>query len=310
MIRFTRYYFKSGFIMRKFTMVLAVSSLMACSSVARSESLVYDSFESGDMSTTSSAGFRWARNSNVSIVTSTREVFKNSIVDEPAPISSLWEAKTGDNALLIRYGAGQSWKEQRFQLKKPQPNIWMSFWLRVPLNYSHPEVEGARDNQKLFRLWMDGYGVKGEGTTVGMSFRGDKNGGSYFFAKINRGDFSVTSSDLGKAQFISIPDDRGRWMHLVVHVKSESEADANDGLMEVWRKWEDESDYTKTHDFDGQPIKLSSTKKGFSAGYIMGWANAAYPVETEFLIDDFELSTSALFLKGNAPNKISKIIVE
>jgi hypothetical protein len=94
--------------------------------------------------------------------------------------------------------------------------------------------------------------------------------------------------------FITIPDDRGEWMHLVVQVKSESSPDEKDGVMGVWRKWDGDSGYTKTHDFRNQPIKLSTTKKGFAAGYLMGWANAVYPVDTEFLVDDFKLSTTPL----------------
>jgi hypothetical protein len=71
--------------------------------------------------------------------------------------------------------------------------------------------------------------------------------------------------------------------------------------MEAWRKWEGDSSYTQTHDLKDQLIKVSSSVKGFAAGYLMGWANAAYPVDTEFLIDDFALATSPLFSNSNAP---------
>jgi hypothetical protein len=93
-------------------------------------------------------------------------------------------------------------------------------------------------------------------------------------------------------------------------VDSESAPGASDGLMEVWRKWEGDADYTKTHNFNEQPIKLSSTVKGFASGYLMGWANAAYPIDTEFLIDDFELSTSSLLTKSIAPSPPTGLIVK
>lgn len=225
-------------------------------------------------------------------------------MNEPAPDTSQWEAKTGDHALMLRYPEGKSWTEQKFHWNEPQPELWMSFWLRVPTNYAHPEVDGAGDNQKLFRLWMDAYGNKGDGSTVGMSFRGDGQGDSYFFAKI------AGSGDKGRVPFIDVPGDRGRWMHLVVHVASETAPGKSDGVMEVWRKWEGDSDYTKTHDFKEQPIKLSSTKKGFASGYLMGWANAPYPETMEFLIDDFELATSPLFSSVNAPKSPSDFAIK
>lgn len=296
--------------MRKFSVVLAASGLLTFSALASSELLVSDSFESRDMSTSNEIGFWWADTKKSSVVNATTRVYDTELVNEPAPEDSQWEAKTGDHALLLRYLPGESWFEQHFRMTEPQPEIWMSYWLRVPTNYAHPTVDSASDNQKLFRLWMDGYGKKGEGTTVGMSFRGNGNGGSNFFAKINSGDYSHSSPDKGSVPFISVPGDRGKWMHLVVHVKSESVADANDGLMEVWRRWEGDSDYTKTHEFFGQPIKISSTKKGFAAGYLMGWANAPYPVTTDFLIDDFELATSPLFSDSIGPNPPSEIAVQ
>lgn len=280
--------------MHKLPFAFFLSSLLAFSTLANSELLVSDSFESGDMTTRNEIGFRWIITPKISVVTSTTEVFNTSLLNEPAPAISQWEAKTGEHALLLRYPAGEPRTEQNFIFDEPQPELWMSFWLRVPINYTHPKVKGASDNQKLFRLWMDKYSG-GDGKKVGMEFRGAGGGSSYFYGKIGN------SQDLDGARFITVPDDRGKWMHLVVHVDSESSPGAKDGLMEVWRKWEGESDYTKTHDFKNQPINLSSTVKGFRQGYLLGWANAHYPVETDFLIDDFELSTSPLFSSSTAP---------
>lgn len=296
--------------MKKLAISFAAASLLAFGVTARSTTIVSDSFESGDMSATSAAGFRWSSTTTTSVVTSTAELYKTSIIDQPAPKNSEWEAKTGDHALMLRYSAGKSWTEQRFKFNEPQPDLWMSFWLRVPINYTHPTVEGASDNQKLFALWMDGYSTKGEGSTVSMEFRGSNGGGSYFYGKISPGGFHGTGGDQGRTSFIKIPSDRGRWMHLVVHTVSENTAGSNDGSMEVWRKWEGDIDYTKTHDLQNQPIRLSSSVRGFSSGYLMGWANAVYPSNTEFLIDDFELSTSPLFSSSNAPNAPSEIVIK
>ncbi|HDZ15128.1 hypothetical protein LCGC14_0700390 [marine sediment metagenome] len=290
--------------MNKFKVALTAAGLFTLCTFANGDMIVSDSFESGDLYTTSAYGFKWLDTMTTSIVTADTEVFVTSPVTRPAPKTSRWEAKTGDHAMMLRYNAGRSWTEQRFVFDEPQPEIWMSFWLRVPTNYTHPKVKGASDNQKLFRLWMDGYGNKGDGTTLGMSFRGNGNGGSYFFAKIAGG------GDKGKVPFISVPGDRGKWMHLIIHADSESTPGASDGVMEVWRKWEGDIAYTKTHDFKDQPIKLSSSVKGFTSGYLMGWANAVYPVDTEFLIDDFKLSTSSLLSTYLAPNSPSELSIK
>lgn len=289
--------------MHKLVLALAASGLMTFSALAISELLVSDSFESGDMTTPSEIEFRWDSTSKTSVVTAATKVFRTSLLNEPAPTTSHWEAKTGTHALLFHYPAREPWIEQRFRFDKPQPELWMSFWLRVPTNYAHPKVKGA-DNQKLFRLWMEKYSgnAKLVGTKVGMSFRGAGGGSSYFFGKIGN------SQDLGRVRFITVPDDLGKWMHLVVHVDSESLPGAKDGLMEVWRKWEGEHSYTKTHDFRNQPIHLGATVKGFRKGYLMGWANAHYPVDTDFLIDGFELSTSPLF--STAPSSPTQFIVK
>lgn len=282
--------------------VLALALLLA--STASGEQLFADSFESGDMSATNKDGFSWGHNNRTSVVTADRVVYSNGEKDIAKPSGRDWGPKSGEHSLRFRYPAGKAMAEQRFEMGKAYPEIWMSFWLKVPINFAHPKIGGASDNQKLFYLWMDGYSQKGDGSSVGMEFRSDGNGGSYFYGKIGG------SGDLGRAPFIRTPDDQGRWMHLVIHVKSESLPGESDGLMEVWRKWEDEFDYTKTHDIGEQPIKLSSTVKGFAAGYLMGWANAAYPVDTEFLVDDFALSTSPLFSDSNAPNSPSDFVIK
>ncbi|MFT6907219.1 MAG: hypothetical protein ACJAS1_003896 [Oleiphilaceae bacterium] len=295
--------------MNKLAVTFTAAGLLAFGTLASSKEIVTDSFESGDFSAPNTSGFSWSHTATTSVVTATTEVFNTSLLNEPAPEISQWEAKTGDHALMLRYNVGKSWTEQRFSFNEPQPDIWMSFWLRVPINFTHPEKGGAGDNQKLFFLWMDGYSTKGEGSSVGMEFRGNGQGGSYFYGKISPGGFNGTAGDRGLAPFIEVPGDRGRWMHLVVHVASENSAGSSDGLMEVWRKWEGDSEYTKTQDLKNQPIRLSSSVKGFSHGYLMGWANAVYPVETEFLIDDFNLSTTSLFSSSNVPSAPSGLRV-
>lgn len=291
----------------RFVTLVLISAL---TTTAAGQSIFFDSFESGDMSASNGAGFQWEGNNGTSIVTADRVVYSNGPTNVAIPNGRNWSPKSGEHSLRFLYEPNEAWTEQRFRIGKAYPEIWMGFWLRVPLNYSHPTVEGASDNQKLFALWMDDYSSRGEGSTVSMEFRGSGGGSSYFYGKVSSGGYTVTGSDLSPAPFIDVPRDRGRWMHLVVHVTSESSAGAKNGTMEVWRRWDSESDYTKTHDLNGQPIRLSSTVRGFAAGYLLGWANAAYPVATEFLLDDFELGTSPLFSTSIAPNPPSNISID
>lgn len=295
--------------MNKLAGVSAAAVLLTFGTFASSETIVYDSFESGDMSKTSSYGFKWADSKRNPVITVDARVSTSSLVDRPTPEISQWEAKTGTHALIMRYETGDSWTEKRFSFAEPQPEIWMSFWLRVPINYSHPDV-GVKDNQKLFYLWQDGYSTKGEGSSVGMEFRGDGNGGSYFYGKISAGGYTGSGGDSGRTQFITVPRDRGRWMHLVAHIKSESARGAGDGAFEVWRKWENETDYTQTQNLTNKTIRVATAVPGFANGYLMGWANAAYPVDTEFLIDDFALSTTPLFSGSVAPNSPSDFFIK
>jgi hypothetical protein len=286
-------------IMSYFSQLGAITLISLFSSIAHSESFFFDSFETGDLSATSVDGFKWADSNRTSVVTS-----------EDISPSIFGNSTTGEHSLRFRYAANTAWSEQRFSIGNSYPELWMSFWLRVPTNFSHPATEEACCNQKLFFLWMDEYEAKGEGSSVGMEFRPDGLGGSYFYSKISPGGYTGTGYDIGKAPFIEIPADRGRWMHLIVHVQSESALGAENGLMEVWRKWEGQSEYTKTQDLKDQPIRLSSTVKGFSNGYLMGWANGAYPVDTEFLIDDFKLSVEPLLNSMKAPSPPTGFFVE
>lgn len=295
--------------MNKLSGVSAAAVLLTFASFASSETIVSDSFESGDMSKTSSYGFKWSDSKSNPVITVDALVPTTSSVNSPAPETSQWEAQSGSHALMMRYKTGINWKEKRFSFAAPQPEIWMSFWLRVPINYSHPDV-GVKDNQKLFYLWQDGYSSKGEGSSVGMEFRGDGNGGSYFYGKISAGDYTGSGGDSGKTQFITVPRDRGRWMHLVAHIKGESARGAGDGAFRVWRKWGNETDYTQTQNLTNRTIRIATAVPGFANGYLMGYANAAYPVDTEFLIDDFALSTTPLFSGSVAPNSPSGLIVE
>lgn len=285
---------------RQVLAALVSSALSLGASQVAAEVLASDSFESGDMSAPSHDGFSWERNNRTSIVSSTGVLWSNGSKDIDIPSGRDWTAYDGENSLRFRYPARENMAEQRFSLNESHPELWASFWLRVPANFYHQS-----GNQKLFALWMDGYSAHGDGSTITLEFRPDGSneaGSSVFYANVGKGRSNITGGDIGIHPFITVPSDRGRWMNLVIRVVAESSEDESDGILEVWRKWEDESSYTQTQDLDGLPIRIPSDgPNGFKKGYLMGWANGAYSEDTEFLLDDFTLSTESLLKSKPCP---------
>lgn len=83
-------------------------------------------------------------------------------------------------------------------------------------------------------------------------------------------------------------------MKVIFHVKAATTRDSNDGVIEMWRQREGEASPTKFHEkFDCDIPLPTSGPAGFVQGYIFGWANEAYSVDTEFLIDHVVLSETA-----------------
>ena len=103
--------------------------------------------------------------------------------------------------------------------------------------------------------------------------------------------------------FIDSANDRGRWMQMVIHLVAETSDGASDGVIQTWRRWENESDFTKLHDSNNRRLRIPPDgPNGFSAGYLMGWANGTYSESTFWLIDDFTIAnTSLLTISSKSP---------
>lgn len=293
-------------------LAVLVSMVVSYAQPARSETLFRDGFESGDFSATS-GGFMWGSPNKTSIVRDDGFVVNNGkvIMNGPFP-DRLWESRPGSggrHAMRFRYPSGDTWAEQRFAIGGAYRELWMSFWLRIPINFDY----SAGSNNKLFMVWMDGYSTKGDGSTVGMEMRptDEVAGGVKFYVKISKGRYDNLGGDTAPALFAVYPRDQGRWMQLVVRMKAETSEDAGDGLMQVWRRWEDESSFSMTHDVSGVAIRVPTAgPQGFSAGYLLGWANGPFAQDTEYLLDDFELSTSSLLGSVSVPKAPKEIKVQ
>jgi len=267
--------------------------------------LFSDTFESGDMSTTNDDGFSWGGNNRTSIVFSdeniNKQIWNNGITDILISDGRDWSPKNGTNSLRFRYSAGTAMAEQRFDLGTPQKEVWYSYWTRVPENYYHTTSGGAVNN-KFFSMWTDGYSQAGVGSTFWLSMESSGSGNSNLAFTYSLGG---NTSSLGMQQptpFIDYQRDRNRWMKIVIHLKTESSENANDGVVETWRRWSDEDTFTKFHEKFDAPLRIPpGGPQGFKTGYLFGWANGAYTENTEWLLDDFKVSTT--YFLDNDPIK-------
>lgn len=270
---------------------LALASFLA--SAANGEPLIVDSFESGDMSATNEDGFDWGRNNRTSVVTADGVVYSNGEKDIAIPSGRDWEPKVSDHSLRFRYPAGEPMAEQRFNLGRHYNDVWVTYWIRVPINFT----QGSQ-NSKFLSLWPSTYDRAG---TVTWQTRPNGSGG----ANLVYQDGGVTSGEADSTPFIAVPDDRGRWMHVAAHVKAASGPNENDGTIQFFRRWE-ESSYTKIHEkLNADTWDDSGDMQGISQGYIMGWANDPYDQDTEWLLDEFAVHTQSPidnFALSNKPN--------
>lgn len=260
-------------------LILAVSM-----SAASAAPLLVDSFESGDLSKTNSAGFQWLSPNKTSVVTS--------------------EAMDGSHTLRFLYPATNYMSEQRFDLGGAYKDIWFQYWLKVPINYSHSTQSPG--NRKFFALWMDDYSSKGNGPTIAWEFWRDSEGSSVLAFHYSDGGYTTMGVHQQYTPFISVPADRGRWMEVTLHVKASSSSSSNDGVIEMWRRWRNEAPSQRKliHRTTNADLAIpSGGPNGWAAGYIMGWANASYAEDTQWLLDVFTVSTESLLTDGSAASE-------
>lgn len=282
-----------------------------------------DSFESGDMSATSTDGFSWDKNNSTSIVTQDQTdgpvaIYNNqpiyNIHDTTMPDGSTrnWTAKVGANSLRFRYAAGANWSEQRYDLGKGYPEIWISYWIRVPTNYKRG-LGSSNVNNKWFDILMGPMSQYSNGTVSRIEMQdwpGSSNSMNINIAFRNGSDGKYKNSNM-YSQFVT-PADAGKWMHLVYQLRASATTSTTDGIIRMYRRWENETGYTLINELVNLNVgigagSVSSGYLGWGSGYFMGYANSPYNNDTEWLIDDFIVSDTSLFL--NPPKPPSSITV-
>tara|TARA_R110002049_G_scaffold239433_2_gene412642 strand:+ start:13741 stop:14484 length:744 start_codon:yes stop_codon:yes gene_type:complete len=228
-------------------------------------------------------------------------VYNNKTIYNVQPGND-WNAIDGQYSLRFRYTVGEPMAEQRFNFS-PQRDIWLSYWIRVPINYQHGSGGGSATNNKFLALWTDGYSQSGQGSTFWLSLENAGGGNSYLAFTNTLGYGNASQGMQQHIAFINAATDKGKWMQMVVHLVAETSDGASDGIVQTWRRWENESNFTQLHDANNRQLRIPSNgPAGFSAGYLMGWANGTYDEITEWLIDDVTIAnTSLLTVTSKAP---------
>lgn len=260
------------------------------------DDVFFDSFETGNLLHTNPSGFRWTDSAWITIVNPTKEVWSaGKPIDVPKENAASfpgkdWVAHSAEHSMRFRYPKGEAWSEQRFDLGTPMKDIWIRFWLKVPVNFSYGPVGSPN---KFFALWSDAYSSLGEGSTVFLGMHRINDTDADLAITHTPGGQNSSLAYTQNTPFITTSD-AGRWMQILWHVKAESSLGSSDGVIQTYRRWDGEESFTKLHESFDAGIKLPPNgPNGFKAGYILGWANAAYTEDTEWLLDDFGISRTA-----------------
>lgn len=197
---------------------------------------------------------------------------------------STTQAYAGSKSLRFRYVANGHWSEQKFTLDAHYTELTFKYKFFVPVNYEHRTsgtgYEGP--NNKFFRLWGDpGYSsIEKVGASL---YPGSSTANSDLSCE-----WDGTGAGMGQktplmTNFIT-PTDYGTWFDVVLYVKHESAAGANDGVFAVYKNGvalrnASMNNYNST----------AGNAHAFRYGYLMGYANSAYTNQTDFFIDNFKI---------------------
>jgi hypothetical protein len=176
--------------------------------------------------------------------------------------------------------------------------VWIGYWIRIPHNFEHASGSGSPTNNKWLAVWMDGYSQHGTGATaVFNTWSAEDRESGTARATISASNAEPVDHRGGIEDFVVPSRDQGRWMYTVHRLERNSEPGVADGSAHWWRQWADADEpelvagYT---DYVFDPPDDQSAPQGWNAGYILGWSNPNYAEETEFLVDQFALSTEPL----------------
>jgi hypothetical protein len=296
--------------------------LAAWSTGASASLLFSDDFSSGDMSR-HNAQFRWG----------------DGQVRGPGTGSDVIDRISGPNGTTVsarrfRYG---TWQEQRFHLtssaneaRSPNgqsnvahPEVWVSYWMRVPQNYYHRSVNGSagHNNKGWLYLWKDAYEKwhsswtdESTVTPTSMSLhwwpsdpvgstrvtvvasRYRQNWGNRANMTFVKPERQIPGASAGRS-FAFLPSEFGKWVHFTFGMKVASKEGAKDGFARIYVNGE-LAMAMENLDSGGK-----GSQNGFDRGYIMGYHNSGYDQTTTYYITDFRIGTTRAAVMNDALGK-------
>lgn len=123
----------------------------------------------------------------------------------------------------------------------------------------------------IFAIWMDDYSQKGSGATAIWEYWRTDDGSlrpAWHYRNV------PTGTNTGHCQvfnFISILEDRGRWMQIAMHLKVSSINGKEDGVLETYCRWSDENSWTRYHYSNAELFSVpdDADYAGWRQGYFM-----------------------------------------
>lgn len=189
------------------------------------------------------------------------------------------QSYSGDYALKFRFGPdsiGQdSDSEQRFNLGRNLPELWVEYYLYIPENFVMRSGPGPMNN-KFFGIWANRYSKTGDVQVVTEYERSGPDSSIIRVLSMS-GRANVTARKHAGLLDNSM---RGRWMRVRVHVKTSTGENQNDGIIELWK------DNTLVYSHYEMDIWFAGGNNFWRTGYLLGWANTGFTEETSFFIDD------------------------
>lgn len=257
------------------TAVITVSGTNSDASGA--QPFFQDGFEGGAMN--SANGFVWESGTNTSV----------------GGIRS----RSGSSALHFRFAASaigsDAWSEQRFDMGRYVPELWIEYWLFVPENFKHRN--DAPSNNKFIALWRDSYmgGVNGEWNIVANFDRQNDSTSTLWFGSSRSSspvvaNIGATANNPVQLFGPGSPLRRGQWNLVQLHLKASSARGVADGVAQLWV-----NRIVLMDERNGDFHNATSIPAGalLRRGYLLGWANSGYDQETVFSVDDVKFYNSS-----------------
>jgi hypothetical protein len=247
---------------RLFKGIVAAMALTAASTASFASVIFKDGFETGNLSFTS-GGAKWT--------------------DWPDVTVSTTQKRTGSYAAKFHFG---NWAELRFDLGQLYSEVWISYSLYIPTNYTH-RVGGDGPNNKFLRIWGNDYA---DIEKVGYS-TWPSSGNSDLQADWDTGT-GIGPKGSGTSNFISAAD-KGKWMTVKIYIKSVT-ASAK-GSMKLWK-----NGVLLIDDSNAVSNYTAGNAHAYRYGYLLGAANSGFADSTDLFIDDVVFATTEAELSGVA----------